>query len=147
MQSLEHDAAKIDGGARRTLKCNLHNAPLDSRRFVIAFDVVASYHVEHHLRAGATSRAFRERNEILGLVVDGDIGAETTAGVAFLRASGCRNNAGAERLGKLDRRRPDSRTPPVHQQRLAGLEIATLEHVVPYGEKRFRNCGGFGGAE
>src|SRR5216683_112194 len=102
MQSLEHDAAEIDIGTRRALKCDLNNAALDGRRLVIALDIIAAHHVEDHFGAAAAGRAFCEQNEILGLVVDRDVGAETTAGVAFLGASGCRNDARAECLGELD---------------------------------------------
>src|SRR5712671_6706847 len=93
----------MDAGARRALECDLHDAPLDSRRLVVAFDIVAADHVENDVRAGARGRAFRQRNEILGLVIDGEIGAEAATSVAFLGTSGSRNDTCAEGLGKLDR--------------------------------------------
>src|SRR5262249_56664674 len=47
-------------------------------------------------------------------------------------------------LGELDRNRANPRAATMHQQRLAALEAAALEHVVPNCEERFRNGSGFG---
>src|SRR5262249_1214624 len=147
MKPLEHNAAKINVGTRRTLKCDLYDAPLDGRRLVVAFDVVGAYHVQDYVRAGTSGRSFRKRNEILSLVVDGEIGAECAASIAFRRTSGCRNNARTERLGELDRNGPDTRTTAMHQQCFAGLEAAACEQIVPDREEGFWNRSGFSRGE
>ena len=82
-------------------------------------------------------------DEILGLVVDRDVGAELAAGVAFLRRAGRHDHAGAEILGELDRGGADARRAAMHEQGLARLEAAALEHVVPDREEGFRDRGGF----
>ena len=66
------------------LECDLHDAALDRRRFVIARDVVAADHVEDNVGALVAGRGFGGGDEVLGLIVNGDVGAELAAGLAFL---------------------------------------------------------------
>ena len=101
-QALEHDAAEIDGRLRRALERDLHDAALDRRGLVIALDVVAADHVEHNIRAVPIGCLLGDGDEILGLVVDGDVGAELAAGFALFRGACGRDDFCAERLGKLN---------------------------------------------
>ena len=130
-EPLHHDAAEIDRGLRAGEKGDLHDAPVDRGGFVVALDVVAADHVEDDVGALAAGRVFGRGDEIFGLIVNGDVGAELAAGLAFLRRAGGRDDAGAEGLGELDRGRADAGRAAVDQQRLAGLEPAALEGVVP----------------
>ncbi len=75
VQALEQDAAEIDIGARRALEADLHDATLDGGGLVVALDVVAADHVEDHVGARSAGAALGDRDEIFGLVVDGDVGA------------------------------------------------------------------------
>ena len=65
------------------------------------------------------------------------------AGVGLvLRADGD-DDLGAEGLGELDRHGADAGRAAMDQQRLAGLQRAALEHVVPDRHQRFRDGAGF----
>ena len=85
MKPLEHYAAEIHRRLWAALESNLHDAPLHCRRFIIARDVIPSNHVHYNLGAIVVRRGFRGCNEVLSLIINGDIGAELAAGVAFLR--------------------------------------------------------------
>ena len=87
MQALEQDAAEIHIGARRALEADLHDPALDRGRLVVALDIVAADHVEDHVGAGSAGAALGDRDEIFGLIVDGDVGAQAPAGLAFLLRS------------------------------------------------------------
>ena len=121
-QALEHDAAEIDRGLGTALKGDLHDAPVDRGGLVIALDIVAADHVENDVGALAAGRGLGGGDEIFGLVVNGDVGAEPAAGLAFLRRSGGGDDARAERLGELNRGRADAGRAAVDEQRFAGLE-------------------------
>ncbi len=122
MQALEHHAAEIDGRLGAALEGDLHDAPLDRRRLVIALDVIAADHVEDKLGALAVGGRLGRGDEVLGLIVNGDVGAELAAGLAFLRRAGGGDDARAERLGEHDRGGADAGRAAMHQQRLAGFE-------------------------
>ena len=73
-------------------------------------------------------------DEILLAIVDGANGAERLA-VAHLGGAADRgDDLGAERARDLDCGRADAATAAMHEQPLAGLEIAALEDIVPDGE-------------
>ena len=80
-QPLEHQPPEIDGGARRALEGDLHDAAFDGGGLIIAIDIVAADDVEHEIGAAVAGRLFGHGDEILGLVVDGDVGAELAAGL------------------------------------------------------------------
>ena len=110
MQALEHQAAEIDRCFRRALECDLHDAPLDRGRFVIARDVIAADHVEYNVGALVGGGRLGGGDEVLGFIVDGDVGAELAAGrrifpsepaVVMTRAPSC--------LGELDGGGADAR--------------------------------------
>ena len=79
MQALQHDPAEINGGFGRSLEGDLHDAAFDRGGFVIALDVVAADHVEDHVGAFAGGRGLGHGDEVFGLVIDRDIGAELAA--------------------------------------------------------------------
>ena len=142
-EALEHDAKEVDGRFRSALKGDLHDAPFDGRRLVVALDVVAAHHIQHDVGTPAVRRSLGRRDEVLLAIVDGHIGTEATArGALFCRAGGG-DHARAPRLRDLDCRGADAGRAAVHQQRLAALQTATLEHVVPDGEGGFRKRRGF----
>ena len=87
--------------------------------------------------AAASGRLFGGGDEVLGLVVDGEIGTERDACRTFFRRSGCRHDTGAERLGELDRGRADAGRPAVDQQCFSGSKATALENVVPDREEGF----------
>ena len=118
-EPLEHEAAEIDVAMRAALESDLHDAPFDGGCLVVALDIVAADHVEDDVGAAAVGRLLGRGDEIFGLVVDGDVGAELAAGRAFFRRAGGGDDAGAESLGELDRGGADARGAAVHEQRLA----------------------------
>ena len=75
-EPFEHQAAEIDTGARRRLKGDLYDAAFDGGCVVVAIDIFAADHVEDDVGAAAVGRLLGRGDEILGLVVDGEIGAE-----------------------------------------------------------------------
>src|SRR5207245_3552162 len=108
-------------GLGRAQERDLHDATLDGRSLVVALDIVAAHHVEDEVGALAAGGLLGGGHEVLALVVDGEIGAELAAGLAFLARAGGRDYARPDRLGDLDRRGADTGRPAVQQQRLAGL--------------------------
>src|SRR3984885_5698007 len=136
-QTLEHEAKEIDGGAGRGLKRDLHDASVDGGSLVVAIDVLTTDHVEDDIGAAASGRLFGGGDEVLGLVVDGEIGTERDACRTFFRRSGCRDDTGAERLGELVRGRADAGRPAVDQQCFSGSKATALENVVPDREEGF----------
>ena len=78
---------------------------LDGGSLVIAFNIVAADHVENNIGALAAGGAFRDLDEVLGLIVNGDVGTELARRLAFFRAAGGDDDARAESLGELDRGR------------------------------------------
>ena len=87
-EPFEHQATKIDVGAERSLKCDLHDAAFDRGRIVVAIDVFATDQVENDVGAAFTGRCFGRDDEIFVFVVNGDIGTKFDAGRAFFRRSG-----------------------------------------------------------
>ena len=80
MQPLEHQDAEIDGRFRLALKCDLHDASLDRGGFVIARDVIAADHVQYKVGALVAGGRLGGGDEVLGFIVNGDVGAELAAG-------------------------------------------------------------------
>ena len=60
--------------------------------------------------------------DVLGGVVDRDLGAEVAAELRLVRSAGDREHPGAGRDGELDRRRTDRAGAAAHDHGLAGLE-------------------------
>ena len=94
----------------RALEGDLHHAPFDRGRLVVALDVVAAHHVEDNIGALAAGRGLGGGDEVFGLIVNGDVGAELAAGLAFLRRAGGGDHARAERLARAGSRRCRCRT-------------------------------------
>src|SRR5215510_12318105 len=126
-QPLEHDATEINGCLWRTLKGDLHDPSFDGRRLVVALDVVPSHHVEDNIGALAGRRVLGRGDEVFGLIVNGDVGAERAAGFAFLRRARRGDHPRARLMRQLNRCSANTRRTTMHQQRLAGLETAALE--------------------
>ena len=107
----------------------------------LARHVGAGDHVEDHVDALAAGELLRLFGEVLGLVVDGVVGAELQAGLALVVAAGRGDHRGAQRLGHLDRRDADAAGAALDQQGLARLQAAAVEHVAPHGEEGLRQRG------
>ena len=75
-QALEHERRKSTVAFGAALEGDLHDAPFDGGGLVVALDVVAADHVEDNIGALAAGRLLRRGDEVLGLVVDRDVGAE-----------------------------------------------------------------------
>src|SRR5207302_4636074 len=101
---------------------------------VVALDIVAPDHVEDNIGAAAAGRLLRGLNEVFTFIVNGNVGTELAAGLAFLGRSRGGDDLCAGGLGELDRGGADPGRAAVDQERLARLELAALEHVVPDGE-------------
>ena len=69
----------------RGLKGDLHDAAFDGGGVVVAIDVFAANHVEDDVGAAVAGCLLGCGDEIFGLVVNGDIGAERYACGAFFR--------------------------------------------------------------
>src|SRR5215469_14268421 len=76
---------------------------LACEQFELRRDVVAADHVEDRVDATAIGEFSADLQEILGAIVDRDVGAVIEAGTAFLVAARGRQYFGAKRLGELDR--------------------------------------------
>src|SRR5664280_1916668 len=147
MQPLEHHAHEIDFRFRSALECDLHDTALHRGRFVIARDVISADHVQYNVGALVAGGRLGGCDEVIGFIVNGHVGPELAAGGAFfLRARGG-DDARAERLGELNRRGADAGRAAMHQEGLAAFEAAAFHHVVPDGEKGFRNRGGLKSGE
>ena len=83
----------------------------------------------------ALGGALHDLDEILGLVVDRDVGPELAAGLAFLGVAGGDEDPGAEGLGELDGAGADARSAAVDEDRLARRQPAALEDRRPDGEE------------
>ena len=82
---------------------DLHDAAFERRDFQIAFDIVAAHHVENDVGAvTCRSAPAHGLDEILLVVVDGAVGAERHAGLAFSALPTVDDHAGAEAPGDLD---------------------------------------------
>ena len=92
-EALEHQPHEIHGYSRRSQKRDLHDAALHGGGFIIAADVIATDHVEDQLDAGALSGLLGQSDKIFRVVIDGEIGAEPAAGVAFLQRAGSYDDA------------------------------------------------------
>ena len=94
---------------------------------------VAADHFQHDQRRDLLSRAFRQKI-VLG-DIDGDVGAQLSQSATFLFAAGGGHDFRAEMFGDLDRRVADAATASLHQQPVAGLEVAVRQQAEPRGEK------------
>ncbi len=81
-------------------------------------------------------------DEVLLMVVDGEIGAELSAALAFFGRARRREDACAEGLGEHDRRGADAGASAMHEEALALLQMPAVEHIGPDGEECFRDRGG-----
>src|SRR6266481_4083367 len=88
----------------------------------LARDVVAADHVEDRIHAAPVGEFLADLHEILGAVVDRDIGAIVEACAALLVGPSRRQGLGAERFGELDRGNPNAARPALHQEHLSRLE-------------------------
>ena len=91
-------------------------------------EVLPAEAVEHEVVAG------QRLLEVLGAVVDDDVGAELAHQVRVGRARG-RGDVRAEVLGELDRDRADAARAGVDEDLLPGLHVAALDERLPRGER------------
>ena len=110
---------------------DLDDTAVHRGRAIIHLDIGTTDHVEDDIGAAAVGCRHHGFDEILGLVIDGDIGAEAAAESAFFRRARGDDDRRAERLGEHDRGRADARRAAVHEQRFAGLQAAALEDIRP----------------
>ena len=82
-QALEQKVTKINGGARRGLKSDLHHAAIDRGRLIVALDVITADDVENDVGSLAGGLLFGNGDEILGPVVDGPCRTKGARGCAF----------------------------------------------------------------
>jgi hypothetical protein len=69
--------------------------------------------------------------KVLGLVVDGVVGAELEAVIALGIAASRDNDRRAPGLGQLNRRHANAAAAALHQQGFAGLQSAPVKHIAP----------------
>ena len=143
-QALDHEAAEIDLRNRPVQECDLNDAPLYGRGFVIAVDIIAANHIENNIGAGTAGYALNGINIIGGLIIDRVIRTQSLAGGAFFVRPGGGDDARAARLGNLDGSGADPGTAAVYQQSFAALQTTALKDIGPDGEKCFRQSGGLG---
>ena len=143
MQPFHHQPGKINVRLGSAEKRDLDDAALDRGRVVIAFDVIAADHIENDIGAGAIGRILCLSDKIVGLVIDGAVGAELEAGVGLLLRSDGDDHFCAKGFRKLDRHGADAGRAAMDQERLAGLKPAAFEHVVPDRHQGFRDGAGF----
>ena len=93
-------------------------------------DIVAADHVEDHVGALATREFLDLLHEILPAIVDGEIGAERAAAVAFRRPAGGRDHRRAEGLGELDQETLIPDVPPWIGNTSPGFNSRPVEHVL-----------------
>ena len=111
-QPFEHKAAQIDPRPRRGLDGDLQDAAFNRRRLVVSVHVIAPDQIDHDVGAVVCGGLFGRGDEILDLVVNGDVGTEFRAGRAFLRRAGSSDDTGAERFCKLNGGGADPEEPP-----------------------------------
>ncbi len=114
--------------------------PVLRRGVVVPRDVVSADHVEDHVGAASAGCLLHTGDEVFLAVVHRHVGAEREAAGAFFGTAGGDDDPGAKRLGQLDRRRTDARSPAVDQRPFAGGEVAALEEIRPDGEVRLGDC-------
>src|SRR5690554_412183 len=83
----------------------------DFTRYVIAAD-----HVENHVHAFVVGRLLDDVAEILGFVVDADLGSQRFTCTTFLVTTGCGENTVSQRGSHLNRRHADARGAALDQQ-------------------------------
>jgi hypothetical protein len=105
----------------------------------IARHIIAANHVEDHI--GGKVYGFHRLDEILGAVIDRQIGAKRAAGLALLWRSGGDHDCRAQRLGQHDGGGADAARAAMDEQRLARLESPALENIGPHGEEGFGDGG------
>ncbi len=87
-----------------------------------------------------------ERLEVLGSVVDDDVGTEV-ADPFDVAGAGRRGDRRAQVLGQLDRVRADAPRAAVDEHLLAGLEVRSLDERLPRGQRDERHRGRLGHGE
>src|SRR5205823_7605776 len=80
-QPLHHHLGNVDGDLGSVEGCDLHDTAVDRGGVIIAIDIVAGNHVEDQVGARIVGFRLDHGDEVLGLVVDGAVGAEFQAGV------------------------------------------------------------------
>jgi hypothetical protein len=105
----------------------------------VLVEIAGPDHVQHHVDPAGR---LGDLGEVLGLGVDGDVGAQGQGLGLLVGAAAGGDHPRAVRLGHGDRRCPDTGRPAMNQKRLANLERAMFEHI---GEDREHGLGQGGG--
>src|SRR5262249_61470113 len=132
-----HDPAKIDCSLWAALECDLHYAPLYGCSFIMGGDVVAAYHVHYNLGTLFAGRRFGGRYKVLSLIVNGNVRAESAAGLALFFRTGGRNHTRAQCPGKLNFGCGDNKRAAVGQESFGPFQTTPPEPVVPDREEKF----------
>ena len=136
------DRAEIGLDLRPTHQGDEAQPSLVGEQVDLPRDIVAAHHVEDRVDAAPAGELAAHGDEVLGAVVDRDIGAEVPAGGAFrLRPRGGQHLA-APCLGELDRGDADAAGTALDQERLARLQMHPVEHVGPHGAERLGQAAG-----
>src|SRR6185436_253111 len=80
-QPLHHHLGNVDGDLGSVEGGDLHDPAIDRGGVIVAIDIVAGNHVEDQVGARIVGLRLDHGDKILGLVVDGAVGAEFQAGV------------------------------------------------------------------
>src|SRR6476661_4797764 len=123
-QSPAHDAAEIDLRRVATLQANLNQAAFEAETLDVADEVIAADDVEDDVDSLARGFPADDLTKILRPVVDGDIGAKLTAGIALRVGSSGRKDCAFGRACELNGGGADSAGAAVDQDALARLKPA-----------------------
>ena len=105
--------------------------PLPGQALEVAGDVASGHHVEDHVDTASVGLSLHDAHEVLFLVVDGALRAQSLARRALLGGPGGGQDPGPGGAPELDRRGADAAGSPVDEERLPPGEPAPLEDVRP----------------
>ena len=120
------------------LHCDDHQASVLSQAIQFARHIVSRHHVEHHVNTPALRQGLDFPYKVELAVVDRMVSPQGDTGSTLLITARCDDDTRAHGLGELDRCHPDAARAALHQQRLTGLQSATVEHIAPDREHGLR---------
>ena len=96
----------------------------------IPVQIGGTHDVEDHI--GAVGIFLESRDEVLVVIVDGDLGSQVATGLQLLGRPGSDSHPGAQRARDLDRVGADAAGPAVHQQQLTLAQVSGQHQVRPH---------------
>ena len=111
-----------------------HQPAFERETLQVLLDVIAADDVEHDVDAALGRYPGDLGREISFSIVDRVISADVAAIRGLVRVADGRDDRRPECLRQLYRAESDAARAAVHEERLALLQPAALEHVVPHGE-------------